>query len=121
VTATLVRTASEAEWLEARRKGVTASEIAVVLGLSPYGSPFELYHRKTGTLPEQPQSDDMALGVYMEQFVAGRFGNRYLLAVHDRLCVSGACPRRITLVAHLHRTARQAALLAPPAEPDPLF
>ena len=76
--ATLIPTASEEEWLAARRRGITASEIAVVLGLSPYGSPFELYHRKTGTLPEQrPQSDDMALGQYMEQFVAGRFAARH--------------------------------------------
>jgi putative phage-type endonuclease len=44
-------TAPEAEWLEARRHGVTASEIAVLMGLSPYSSPFALYHEKTGDLP----------------------------------------------------------------------
>lgn len=78
MTATLISTATEAEWLEARRKGVTASEIAVVLGLSPYGSPFELYHRKTGTLPlELADNDEMALGRYMEDFMAGRFAERH--------------------------------------------
>ncbi len=39
-------TAPEAEWLEARRRGITASEIAVVMGLSPYSSPYALYHQK---------------------------------------------------------------------------
>ena len=34
------------EWYRARAKGVTASEIAVVLGISPYGSPFSLYWQK---------------------------------------------------------------------------
>jgi len=33
-------------WHELRRAGVTASEIAVVMGLSPYDSPFNLYWAK---------------------------------------------------------------------------
>lgn len=33
-------------WHQARRAGVTASEIAVVMGLSPYNSPFNLYWEK---------------------------------------------------------------------------
>lgn len=33
-------------WHELRRAGVTASEIAVVMGLSPYDSPFNLYWSK---------------------------------------------------------------------------
>ena len=80
MTATLVLpgSAPEADWLDARRKGVTASEIAVLMGLSPYGSPFELYHRKTGTLPAQiPDNDAMALGRHMESYIAGRFQERH--------------------------------------------
>lgn len=33
-------------WHDARRQGVTASEIAAVMGLSPYESPFSLHWRK---------------------------------------------------------------------------
>lgn len=33
-------------WYEFRRQGITASEIAIVLGISPYGSPFSLYWQK---------------------------------------------------------------------------
>jgi putative phage-type endonuclease len=33
-------------WYEIRRAGITASEIAIVLGISPYGSPFSLYWQK---------------------------------------------------------------------------
>jgi putative phage-type endonuclease len=33
-------------WHELRRAGVTASEIAVVMGISPYESPFSLYWQK---------------------------------------------------------------------------
>ena len=55
--------------------GVTASEIAVILGLSPcHSSPFELYYRKRGELPGQrPDNDAMAIGRAMENFVADQF------------------------------------------------
>lgn len=33
-------------WHELRRAGITASEIAIVMGISPYGSPFSLYWQK---------------------------------------------------------------------------
>lgn len=33
-------------WHELRRQGITASEIAIVMGISPYGSPFSLYWQK---------------------------------------------------------------------------
>jgi putative phage-type endonuclease len=76
VTAVLIPTANEAEWLAARRQGVTASEIAVLMGLSPYSSPYALYHQKTGDLPEQAENDAMLLGKHMESYVAGRFAER---------------------------------------------
>lgn len=33
-------------WHDLRRQGVTASEIAIVMGISPYGSPFSLFWAK---------------------------------------------------------------------------
>ena len=77
MTAQLIETGTEAEWLAARRHGVTASEIAVVMGLSPYDSPFALYHRKRGDLPGIEEDDAMALGRHMESYVAGQFAKRH--------------------------------------------
>ena len=79
MTATLVLpgTAAEADWHEARRKGITASEIAVLMGLSPWSSPYALYHRKTGDLPEQEDTTALSLGRYLEQWVAGAFAERH--------------------------------------------
>lgn len=73
MTAVLVPTANEAEWLAGRRQGVTASEIAVLMGLSPWDSPYALYHRKRGDLPEQEENAAMGLGKHMESYVAGEF------------------------------------------------
>ncbi len=78
MTGILVPTADEAAWLHARRQGVTASEIAVIMGLSPYGSPYELYHRKLGNLPPLADNPAMERGRVLEPVVADMFaGRRY--------------------------------------------
>lgn len=61
------------EWLAARRQGVTASEIAALLGISPYQSPFNLYWVKTGQIPEDFDNDRLELGRVLEPYVASRF------------------------------------------------
>jgi putative phage-type endonuclease len=95
----MIRTSTEAEWLEARRKGVTASEVAGLMGLSPdtWDSPYSLYHRKTGTLPPgQPDSESMERGRVLEPYVLQKFGER-----HPEFIVDGAGKRM--LFAHRER------------------
>ncbi len=77
MTPVLIPTASGEEWHAARRLGVTASEIAVVMGLSPYSSPYALYWRKLGQLPEPEDTAAMDLGRFLEAWVAGRFQERH--------------------------------------------
>lgn len=84
MTAVLIPTAGEAEWLAARRQGVTASEIAVIMGLSPWDSPYALYHRKRGDLPDQEDNMSMAIGRHFEDFVADQFAER-----HDGFFIEG--------------------------------
>lgn len=75
----LVPTATEAGWLAARRNGVTASEVAVIMGLAPesYGSAFALYHRKRGDLPDIEDTLTMRIGRHHESLVAELFEERY--------------------------------------------
>jgi putative phage-type endonuclease len=68
--------APEADWLEARRHGITASEIAIVMGLSPYSSPFALYHRKTGALPQEQDKAVFERGHVLEPYIAEKFAER---------------------------------------------
>lgn len=65
------------EWFAARRQGVTASEIAAILGLSPWDSAFAIYHRKQGTLDDQPDSDVLSLGRHLEPWIAERWADRH--------------------------------------------
>lgn len=61
------------EWYAARLAGITASEVAALLGLSPYESAFSLYWRKIGAIPAQPDNTAMSLGRHLESWVADRF------------------------------------------------
>jgi putative phage-type endonuclease len=65
------------EWFAARRAGITASEIAAVLGLSPYESPFSLYWRKKGVVGEQPDDPAMRWGRRLEQHIRDEFRERH--------------------------------------------
>lgn len=64
------------EWFAARREGVTASEIAAILGLSPWDSAFAIYHRKQGTLDDGPDTDVLSLGRHLEPWIAERWAAR---------------------------------------------
>lgn len=58
------------EWLAARRQGIGASEIAAVLGISPYDSPFSLFWKKA----QGWQTEDnphMEAGRRLEDAIAG--------------------------------------------------
>lgn len=63
------------EWHEKRRAGITASEIAVILGLSPFESEFSLFFRKLGELPPIEDNDSMSLGRHLESWVADKFAD----------------------------------------------
>jgi len=64
-------------WYERRRRGITASEIAAVLGLSPWCSPFTLHMRKTGAVDDQPDNERLAIGRDMEDVVLRQFARRH--------------------------------------------
>lgn len=65
------------EWYALRRQGVAASEIAAVLGLSPWVSPFDLWwHKKTGE-DSQPESGAMRRGKRREAAVLADFADAH--------------------------------------------
>jgi putative phage-type endonuclease len=72
------------EWHAARRKGIGASEIAAVVGLSPFESAFSLWHRKKGNLPgPDPANPLFYWGHALEPLVAARYASDHPeFAVH---------------------------------------
>lgn len=70
------------QWQALRRKGIGASDMAAVLGLSKYASPFSLYYEKTEDWlyeDDDPQDEPltMRLGREDEIGIASIFGERY--------------------------------------------
>lgn len=61
------------EWHAARASRLGASEIAAVLGLSPWESRFSMWHRKAGLIPPLDETDEMTWGRHLEQPIAARF------------------------------------------------
>ena len=82
------------EWLAERRKGVGSSDIAILLGLSKWDSPFALYHRKTGVLGEQEELERMTWGRKLEAVIADEFADRHpeFYVVRVGLCRSTERP-----------------------------
>lgn len=61
------------EWHAARRNGIGGSEIAAVLGISPYESRFSLWHRKQGLIEPVAESEEMYWGKVHEPGICTRF------------------------------------------------
>lgn len=62
-------------YAETHQTGFGASEAAAVVGVDPYCSPWELYHRKTGAIPERSAEDSIHLrrGIHFEPFIVREF------------------------------------------------
>lgn len=71
-------TADRAAWLEWRRQGIGASDVAAILGLSPWGSAWSVWVDKTG-LATSKVDDEMA-----ERFEFGHAAEDMLLAYFER-------------------------------------
>jgi putative phage-type endonuclease len=62
-----------AEWHQARRGTVSASEVAAIMGLSPWTSRFDLYWQKKSGTSSQAENPDMARGRRLEALVLDDF------------------------------------------------
>jgi len=61
------------EWYAARRAGLGGSDIAAVLGLSPWTSKFALWHRKAGNVGEERDNAGMSWGRRLESVIAEKW------------------------------------------------
>ena len=65
------------EWHAERRRGITASEIPIILGIAPWGSPFNLYWAKRGLDVDEPDNDAMEWGHELEDVILRRFARKH--------------------------------------------
>jgi putative phage-type endonuclease len=76
--------ADQAAWLAERRTGIGASEAAIALGISKYGTPLKLFLQKTGRLPDDPENEKMRWGRRLEPEILAEFEDRTGRRVAER-------------------------------------
>ena len=67
---TIIRPKSREEWLEARKSGRGSSEVATIVGLNPWETPYQLWRRKVGLDEPKKESFAMKAGHYLEDAVS---------------------------------------------------
>lgn len=73
----LVRFGSREEWLAGRQRGIGGSEVAIVMGVSKWGSRYSLWSRKTGIDPGTDFDNDiLEFGRLIEPMIATRYAEK---------------------------------------------
>ncbi len=70
---TKIKTNTHEEWLEERKKSLGGSDVASVLGMNEYSSPYTVWAEKTGKIPSFEGNEWTRLGNDLEGYVAQRF------------------------------------------------
>ena len=76
------------EWLAWRRAGIGASDVAGILGLSPWASPYSVWAEKVGLVADDDPSEAMELGLALEGTIARLFHQRtglYVASEQERV------------------------------------
>lgn len=68
--------ASHEQWLADRRKGIGGSDIAAILGLSPYRTPMDVFLEKRGETLPKGNEEAMYWGTVLEDVVAHEYQKR---------------------------------------------
>lgn len=66
----VIRPKDRAEWLEYRKDGIGSSEVATILGLNPWETPYQLWRRKIGLDGGKDETFAMKAGHYLEDAVS---------------------------------------------------
>lgn len=67
---TIIRPKDRSEWLEYRKSGIGSSEVATILGLNPWETPYQLWRRKMGMDLPKEENFAMRAGHYLEDAVS---------------------------------------------------
>lgn len=70
MSVTIVRPKDRAEWLKHRESGIGSSEVATIVGLNPFETPYQLWRRKIGLDAPKEENFAMKAGHYLEDAVA---------------------------------------------------
>lgn len=67
---TILRPKERTEWLELRKTGIGSSEVATIVGINPWETPYQLWRRKIGLDAPKEENFAMKAGHYLEDAVS---------------------------------------------------
>lgn len=70
MSVTIIRPTDRNEWLQHREQGIGSSEVATILGLNPWETPYQLWRRKKGLDKGKSETFAMKAGHYLEDAVS---------------------------------------------------
>lgn len=70
MSTTVIRPKDRNEWLEYRKSGIGSSEVATIVGLNPFETPYQLWRRKVGLDTPKVETFAMKAGHYLEDAVS---------------------------------------------------
>ena len=73
---------SRADWLRARRQGITGTDAGAITGMNPYVSAFQVYQDKLSDDVQETDNEAMRQGRDLEEYVASRFAEATGFKVH---------------------------------------
>lgn len=82
---------SREDWLEYRKKGIGGSDVAAIMGISPFATIRDLFYNKTGVQPVISGGRGKQLGCQGSRTPAGRSGGRNLFQKDRTGSISGTC------------------------------
>ena len=69
------------EWLEARRSGIGGSDVAGILGMSKWSTPYTIWADKRGEMPPQDENLDMLIGTLFEPWLFAQYKEQTGVAI----------------------------------------
>lgn len=70
MSTTIIRPKNREEWLGIRKAGIGSSEVATIVGLNPWETPYQLWRRKKGLDAPVEENFAMKAGHYLEDAVS---------------------------------------------------
>lgn len=79
------------EWLDIRKKCVTATDMSVLMLVSPYKTPYQLFEEKLG-YRIQPETEAMRKGKELEPHARQKLSEKFGVELNPRVCFHASIP-----------------------------
>ena len=111
-------TQNTAEWQQFRKNKIGASDAPIIMGVSPWCTPFQLWQRKLGLIDEQKQNKSMTRGHDLEEKARHKFYIDTGILVNSTLVINRDLPWMIASLDGMDSIGRNIVEIKCPGKED---